>query len=84
MNNATQTDTETMAKHAELLALREELARLQNLNRINDLRKAVIMNERALPHLGGIPARHARLRIAAAREELTWREYLAQLEADAA
>ena len=64
----------------ELQNLREQLAREQNIARIHDLKRTIAMNTNALPHLSGIPARHALKRIRDAREELETCEYLEALE----
>lgn len=64
----------------EIQSAREELARQENIARIHVLKKTIAMNERALPHLSGIPARHAQKRIDDARAELQTCEFLEALE----
>lgn len=68
------------ALETEIQLAREELARQENIARIHVLKKTIAMNSNALPHLSGIPARHAQKRIVDARAELETCEYLEALE----
>jgi len=68
------------AFETEIQSAREDLARQENIARIHALKKTIAMNERAIPHLSGLPVRHAQKRIADARAELETCECLEALE----
>lgn len=68
------------AIETEIQSAREALARQENIARIRELKLLILANERAIPHLSGLPVRHAQKRIRDARAELETCEYLEALE----
>jgi hypothetical protein len=69
----------TGAKLEEIQQLREELAHQQDIAMVKELRTTIVVNECAIPHLFGLPKRHAEQRVTEARANLATLELLISL-----